>query len=153
MDGTIRPEQSLSPSQQTLLYTALTSNKRSSPSQANGTNGRPSQSPLSANPSVFTSPNQGLNGQVTDSPLFDQFDESGLDFENNEQLFGEIDDPEHDYDENGDLHDKRKASSTSNDGDHKRQEGETKTPKKPGRKPITEVPTTVSLLLNPIRPP
>ena len=148
MGSTIRPGQSLSPSQQNLLYTALASGQRSTPpNKTNGTDGNHNQSPLSADPSVFTSPNQDMNGQLTDSPLFDQFDENGFDLDNNEQLFGDIDDYENDYEENGDLHDKRKASGTSDDGDHKRQEGEAKTPKKPGRKPITEQPTTVGTLL------
>jgi AP-1-like transcription factor len=51
----------------------------------------------------------------------------------------------------GDLHDKRK-SIEDDDGDEdglepKRREGEEKTAKKPGRKPLTSEPTTVSIVI------
>lgn len=50
--------------------------------------------------------------------------------------------------EDGDGHDKRKAtgdSSPDGETDAKRREGDEKQPKKPGRKPLTSEPTSVSL--------
>ena len=89
-------------------------------------------------------------GQLLDqdeSPLFEDLDDGNFDLDyGGEQLFGDV--PNNDPAEEGDLHDKRKASLDSEDGDEetsKRQEGDGKTPKKPGRKPLTAEPTTVSL--------
>ena len=135
------PDLTLSADQENLLRTALSSNPRGSPQtpsmNVNGINGHQRNGSLTSPMSNdFTSPNQDV-GQMTDSPLFDDVDASF-----DEQLFDDLHD---DYDENGDIHDKRKVSTGSDQGEaSKRQEGDTKTPKKPGRKPLTAEPTTVS---------
>lgn len=98
---------------------------------------------------VQDGPNSGnLSGDLEDSPLFDNELEDGhyeWD-ESTENLFGDL--PGTDV-VDGELHEKRKASSDNNDtteeSANKKREGEEKTAKKPGRKPLTAEPTTVSL--------
>ncbi|KAG8532909.1 uncharacterized protein KY384_002787 [Bacidia gigantensis] len=81
---------------------------------------------------------------LTDSPLFDDLDDGNFEWDGNaDQLFGDLQD--NDFNDDGELHDKRKASIDSEDeeqGSNKKQEGDSKTPKKPGRKPLTAEPTT-----------
>ena len=144
-----QPNLSLSADQESLLRTALSSNPRGSPQNATlpySTNGiqNGSTNNASLNDSkIFASPDENVDGQMNDSPLFDDLDDANFDWDTNGRpLFGDING--NDYDENGDLHDKRKASTGSDEGENKRQEGDTKTPKKPGRKPLTAEPTTVS---------
>ena len=165
MNGTAYgPDLSLSADQEGLLRTALSSNPRNSPQ----TTRRPSSgissdaksmtqpNDVMANGSgLYTSPIQdpdsGRFANLDDSPLFDNYDLEDGTYEwdtNGDQLFGDI--AGEDYIDDADIHDKRKASSGSDDGEigmSKRQEGDGKTAKKPGRKPLTAEPTTVGLSL------
>ena len=106
---------------------------------------------------LYISPQQATLDDFNDSysPDLDYLDDEGFDFENAD-LGGEmigampgsggVDD---DYGNGTDLHEKRKNSEDSIDGEegdakrHESQEGE-KSAKKPGRKPLTSEPTTVS---------
>ena len=160
MNGTaFGPDLSLTPDQEGLLRTALSSNPQSSPQRA----GKISKSPgsqktnpqlgsaaMANGPSLYASPTQNgpdpsLISSLDESPLFEDLDDGNFEWENGgDQLFGDI--PENDFNDDGELHDKRKASMGSEDGEEgasKRQEGDGKTPKKPGRKPLTAEPTTV----------
>ncbi|KAK4696973.1 AP-1-like transcription factor, partial [Lecanoromycetidae sp. Uapishka_2] len=157
MDGTaFGPDLSLSPDQEGLLRTALSSNKPHSSSRI--TTGATSDSdPVYKNPAManatnmFTSPTQQApsSGQLSgydDSPLLDyNLDDGDFDWDNNngDQFFGDL--PGEDYHEEAEHHDKRKASSGEEDGEEgssKRREGGEKGAKKPGRKPLTGEPTT-----------
>ncbi len=169
MSGTaFGPDLTLTRSQEGLLRTALSSNS---------TRDNASQSPYTAMPSnsrSYTNPKQLDTGSITNGPnmytsptqqtpgsgQLDSFDESPfLDYENlddgnfdwdnsGDQLFGDL--PGNEYNEEGELHDKRKASADEEDeeeGSSKRREGDDKSAKKsgqkPGRKPLTGEPTTV----------
>lgn len=132
------PVKSLSSDQRTLLRTALSSNSQTSPKTvvSNGMNGY-NQNGL---PNGSDASPQLLDGGIDDQPLFDPLDDGQFDWDGGEQLF----DDAPDFAEDGDLHDKRKIANGSDDGEaSKRQEGDAKTPKKPGRKPLTEQPATV----------
>lgn len=145
--------------QQSLLLAALSSNMNGNKFQ---------QSPFSAsNPDLTALNKQSMSGAIDPSyfaspqqsgtlSTFDTFnvDESPyLDFAEGDPNF---DFGEYDGDdtmigplpgEEGDVHDKRKSPEGSDDAEEnggKRQEGEDKAPKKPGRKPLTSEPTTVS---------
>ena len=167
----------LSPKEQDLLLTALSSNK---PIQFDNnlsyptmpTNGsRPSGPRSSSNPQQYgqsgrssfehndnyTSPLQHTPGSAAygglefDSPFLDpDLDEGNFDWEiNGDQMIGSLPGTSMD-DEEGDLHDKRKMSeddAEDNEGGGKRREGEDKTGKKPGRKPLTSEPTSVRLYM------
>ena len=157
------PDISLSADEECLLRTAFAANPQGSPRNADkGVNGTDSQQKQSQNKtgarangsSLYTSPiqngpNSGSLSNLEDSPIYDDFDDANFDWENSvEQLFGDL--PGNDLNEESDLHDKRKASTDSADGEEgasKRQESDGKGPKKPGRKPLTAEPTTVSLSL------
>lgn len=90
------------------------------------------------------------------SPYLEYLDgDTTLNFDSNdlggEDMFGDIPGPQTDSSESdkGDKSDKRKSPDDGDDeeldGDAKRREGDDKTSKKPGRKPLTSEPTTVSL--------
>ena len=69
-------------------------------------------------------------------------DES-FDFDVSGQMIGDISDSNG----NGDIHEKRKSIDGKDDDDEgggKRREGDNKSGKKPGRKPLTSEPTSVS---------
>ena len=95
------------------------------------------------------------NGIINTNDLFDS---PPQDFEFNEEaeydfdLDEEADDADEDNvspDSNGHLHDKRKSMDGKGDDDEgggKRREGDDKTSKKPGRKPLTSEPTSVGYL-------
>lgn len=93
-------------------------------------------------PNEQSEPGSGhLDFNPDDSPYLD-FDIDGdgdesYDFDGNGQMIGDIP---------GDLHEKRKSFDGNDDdeGGGKRREGEDKSGKKPGRKPLTSEPTTVS---------
>ena len=101
---------------------------------------------------LFMSPAQAhLDGIGNDfTPDLDYLD-NDFDFENADlggEMIGALPGG---TDSNGELHDKRKNPDEFDDeeeGDAKRQEGE-KGSKKPGRKPLTSEPTTVSLVCIP----
>lgn len=84
-----------------------------------------------------------------DYPLDGEGDES-YNFDDEGQMFGDLpDDDAADTvaDVYEHLHDKRKSIDGADEDDmggRKRREGEDKTAKKPGRKPLTSEPTTVS---------
>lgn len=88
------------------------------------------------------------------SPYIDYLDgDTTLNFSSNdlggEDMFGSVPGPRTESSESdkGDKPDKRKspdeAADEDEDGDPKRREGDDKTAKKPGRKPLTSEPTTV----------
>ena len=98
---------------------------------------------------MFTSPVQetpgsGQLGNLDESPFLD-YDDGNFDWDNSgDLLFGDLPGTESYGD--GEHHDKRKASLDDEDEEEepsKRREGDDKTAKKPGRKPMTGEPTTV----------
>jgi len=142
----------LSPHQQNLLFAALNSNKGSTiDTTAAADTVAPmafSESPLQQAPGSGT-----LNG-FEESPFIDydyDFDPEGsfdYSFDNNSQgqMIGKL--PGTSSDGEGDSHDKRShpddEDEDEEDGGGKRREGD-KGSKKPGRKPLTSEPTSVSL--------
>lgn len=123
----------LSPNEQNLLVAALNSNQTSNGAGNNQKRGSPTN--ISSNPA------SGQLDYSDESPYLD-FDPDG-EFDDsyaygNSRMIGDL----------PDLHDKRKSIDGDEDkddeGDRKRHEGDEKGPKKPGRKPLTSEPTTVS---------
>lgn len=166
MNGTAYgPDLTLTPNQEQLLRTALSSNKptRSSPhishsgtSSATRSSSDPKQLQhnieyMANGPNMFTSPVQetpgsGQLGSFDESPFLDyELDDGNFDWDNSgDQLFGDL--PGTDSYGDGEHHDKRKASTEEEDdeeGTSKRREGDDKSAKKPGRKPMIGEPTTV----------
>lgn len=86
-----------------------------------------------------------LESEEFESPLIDyDFDDGTYDWDNSAGLMiGNL--PEAANEEENDLHEKRKSIEDDDESTHKRREGEDKTAKKPGRKPMTGEPTTVRL--------
>lgn len=166
MNGTaFGPDLSLTPSQEGLLHTALSSNNPTkSSSQTASTrpaaNARSSSdqkynagSAMANGANMYTSPIQQTpgSGQLSnfdESPSFLDYDldDGNFDWDNSgDRLFGDL--PGTEFNDDGEHHDKRKASSGEDDeeeGSSKRREGNDKGAKKPGRKPLTGEPTTVS---------
>lgn len=165
MNGTAYgPDLTLTPHQEDLLRTALSSNnpiESSSQISRNGTLGttRSNSDPkqlqrtndhMANGPNMFTSPLQetpgsGQLGSFDESPFLDyELDDGNFDWDNStDQLFGDLPGTESYVD--GEHHDKRKASMDDEDeeeGTSKRREGDDKSAKKPGRKPLTGEPTT-----------
>ena len=101
---------------------------------------------------VFTSPSQEMPGSATlgsfdESPFLDyELEDGNFDWDNSgDQLFGDL--PGDNQDDDNEHHEKRKASIDDDDEEDatgKRHEGGDKVAKKPGRKPQTGEPTTVS---------
>lgn len=166
MNGTIYgPDLALTPDQEDLLRTALSSNNpknQSSPRISQGgasSAARPHSAPkqpqntsdyMANGPNMFASPLQetpgsGQLGGFDESPFLDYELDDGVDWDNSgDQLFADLPGAESYGD--GEHHDKRKASTDDEDeeeGTSKRREGDDKTAKKPGRKPMTGEPTTV----------
>lgn len=149
-----RPNSQLTPAQQDLLLAALASNSKANPRASAGarTGSRGSMSDKGGkngqfDPHAQTTPPSGhLDLGLDDSPYLD-FDIDGdgddaYDFDDNGQMIGDLPEPA------GDLHDKRKSMDGKDDDDEgggKRRESEDKSGKKPGRKPLTSEPTTVSV--------
>ena len=171
-NNTLGPDLSLTPDQQELLLTALSSNRPTAmalppdnPTKSSniidsgaGHSAKNSaklpalvDSPLADN-KAFQMSIQTSQGSVNPNsakldqspPLDYDLDETTLDWDyNGESLFGNF--PDALNEDDGDLHDKRKNPEDEKDGEengNKRREGEDKSAKKPGRKPLTE-PTTV----------
>ena len=160
-----RPDLTLSPDQEDLLHKALSSNNTNKTSPQVSRNGTSSATRLSNDPqtlqhttdymangpNMFTSPVQETpgSGQLSnfdESPFLDfDLDDGNFDWDNSgDQLFGDLPGAEPYVD--GEHHDKRKASIEDEDGEEgasKRREGDDKTAKKPGRKPLVGEPTTV----------
>jgi AP-1-like transcription factor len=130
----------LSPDEQDLLVAALNSNQPG---------GRRSDSqPLSYTPTTQENPGSGQLDFSDESPYLDfdqdgEFDDSAFGYDPNGRMIGDL--PDEPF-AGGDLHDKRKSIGDKDDDDEgggKRREGEDKTSKKPGRKPLTSEPTSV----------
>ena len=170
MDKTSESDLYLTPIQQSLLRNALSSNNRSSQdfsqSYSNGSmttvkpsalhsNSIPQQIQQTRQPSqqydIYESPTQQLvpagTENLEESPFLDySLDDGNFDWDNSGQLIGTL--PGASLEDDADHHDKRKARSSDDDdedeeGGGKRREGEEKTSKRPGRKPLTSEPTTV----------
>lgn len=116
-------------------------------------NGVTKQVPPSANGSVsysYTSPDQNDPSSALDadtSPLGDfELEDGNFEWDNNGEMFGDL--PELSNGDNGEHHEKRKKSADDeedeDDAGGKRRESDGTTSKKPGRKPLTGEPTTVS---------
>ena len=133
----------LSPGEQDLLVAALNSNQTGAAHR-----GSDSQN-MNYTPTTQTNPGSGQMGFDDDSPYLDfdpdgDYDDSAFDFDSNARMIGDL--PNDDTIGNGDLHDKRKSIDGQDDDDEgggKRREGEDRTSKKPGRKPLTSEPTSV----------
>lgn len=132
----------LSANQQDLLMAALNSNK--SPNIKSGSDtAKTTPQPSLFTPNMSSAPDSGHLDFSDESPFLDfdpdaDFDDS-FTFDESSRMIGDIP---------GDLHDKRKSIVGDDDDDEeegggKRREGEDKTAKKPGRKPLTSEPTTV----------
>lgn len=149
----------LSASQEQLLYAALNSNNKAS---AVNTSNLQSDNQYSMAPAALSesplqpAPGSGTLNGFDDSPFIDydyEFDADGgfdYDFSNESQMIGKL--PGSSSDGEADSHDKR--SHPDDDGDEeegggKRREGDEKSSKKPGRKPLTSEPTTVSTSIQP----
>jgi AP-1-like factor len=157
--NTINPNFSLSARQEQLLFAALNSNNKATNID---TSNLKSENLYSMAPGSLTeSPLQNAPGSGTlsgfeESPFIDydyEFDADGsfdYDFSNGSQgqMIGKL--PGTSSDGDADNHDKR--SHPEDDGDEeegggKRREGDEKSSKKPGRKPLTSEPTSVSSLI------
>ncbi|KAI9712506.1 MAG: hypothetical protein M1812_006922 [Candelaria pacifica] len=170
-DSNLNPDLYLSPDQQDLLRAALSSNKPNQTSEskafpslnsspvsdtARPHNSSPHKGTMMSN-SIYASPLQqgtafsdadgiGLN----ESPFLD-YDLDGdldgsFDFDdsNGDQMIGGLPGRSSSGENEGDIHDKRKSMDGEDDdeGGGKRREGDDKTAKKPGRKPLTSEPTS-----------
>jgi AP-1-like transcription factor len=140
----------LTPAQQDLLLAALASNSKPNQSQRASTaargGSRNSMSENGSKNSLQTSPPSGHFDFGPDDSPYLEFDIDGegddsFDFDGQGQMIGDL--PE----TTGELHDKRKSIDGKDDdeGGGKRRESEDKSGKKPGRKPLTSEPTTVSI--------
>ncbi len=142
----------LTPHQQSLLFAALNTNKQAASAAA-------APNPVSLSPSSFkNSPgsNVALAGGYQESPFLDnyeyEFGDSSFDFSfaGNEQgdMIGDMPSTSDKSDTpDDDSHEKRSHPDEDDDdleNDAKRHEGSEKVPKKPGRKPLTSEPTSVS---------
>lgn len=147
----------LSPNQQELLVVALQSqaDRRQPTSAQASTDSRISSRPSTAmnEASLFMSPQQAeLEHFAVDyTPDLDYLDGDSFDFDNADlggEMIGALPGSGTESNGKGDLHEKRKSrdDNDGNEGDPKRQETEEneKAAKKPGRKPLTTEPTTVS---------
>lgn len=155
----------LTPQQQNLLFRALTSNQQGNNS-SNSTNSQLSLSPETLSKSPVQSQNtpNGVTHGLQESPYLDyDYDlgpDSGFDFDftndGQAKMIGDLpgtspmkdDDSKASSPEN-DSPDKRShpdddEEDDMEDGGGKRREGEGKVPKKPGRKPLTNEPSSVS---------
>ena len=173
-DSTFDPDLYLSPDQQQLLRTALSSNSSGGRSiyqtyPASATNATKPSAPRSnsdrsaqlngtgvINHEIYESPIEQVPGSGTlgsmgfdDSPFLDyDLDDGNFEWDNSgDQMIGNLPGMSGN-DEDGELHEKRKGHGEDHDdedgGGGKRREGEERTAKKPGRKPLTSEPTSVS---------
>lgn len=151
--GSLPPNFFLTPHQQNLLFAALNANNPQK-SAASTTNGG-----LSLSPNSFKgSPMQNLdNGGFQESPYLDNYDydfgDSSFDFSfaggDQAQMIGDVpgtvrtDSTENESNEKR-SHPDDEEGDASPGNDSKRRESTDKAPKKPGRKPLTSEPTSVS---------
>lgn len=152
--STLNPEFTLSPRQEQLLFAALNSNK--APNTDTQNKQTFSMAPGSLTESPLQATGSGQNG-FEESPFIDydyEFDGDGsfdYDFANGSTeglMIGKL--PGTSSDGDADTHDKRSHPDDEGDEDEegggKRREGEGKG-KKPGRKPLTSEPTSVSTIV------
>ncbi|KAF2494685.1 PAP1-domain-containing protein [Lophium mytilinum] len=159
----------LNPNQQDLLLAALASNQngKNNNMYSNGANkqsaanaGLQYSSIDSIDPTFFASPQQGtpdtfganLNfDNLDDSPFVDYLDgDNSFDYDNGDNsdlMIGGLPGDSSSHSNEGDNESTDKRKSPDDDGEDqegggKRREGEDKTAKKPGRKPLTSEPTT-----------
>ncbi len=143
----------LSAKQEQLLFAALNSNSK--PPTVDSTNPF-TMEPGSLTASPLQAPGSGTVNSFDESPFIDydyEFEADGsfdYDFSNSSQgqMIGKL--PGTSSDGDADSHDKRSHPEDNDDeeagGGGKRREGDEKTSKKPGRKPLTSEPTSVSTL-------
>jgi AP-1-like factor len=153
-NGFQAPSFILSPHQQDLLFAALNSNRATATTQQNG-DGQTIAPTTFDTTSPLQAPGSGSLANLDESPFIDydyDFDNDAsygeYDFSNlpQGQMIGNLPDTSSDGD--GATHDKRGLSEddeNEDEPDGKRREGDDKTSKKPGRKPLTSEPTSVSL--------
>ena len=165
------PDFYLNSNEQDLLLNALNSNVVPTTTAASSTqpNGRPGsysagkaqganpQRSMSGESPTYASPTQQTplsgtfaNSGIDGSPYPDgELDESNLDWDFNEDLIGGLPGDSGAGDIEGEHGEKRKSPEDGDDqdGNGKRHEHEDKTSKKPGRKPLTSEPTSVSSFL------
>lgn len=163
-DTTYNPDLYLSPDQQDLLLAALSSNKPNASkdsSMSNSATPQNGQQPRTKERSADMTTNGQYVSPIQQTPGYTDFGSVGLD--DSPFLDFDLEDGSFDWDNGGDqlignipgtslnndeleLHDKRKNPDDDNDedGGGKRREGDDKSSKKPGRKPLTSEPTTVS---------
>jgi len=147
----LNPEFTLSARQEELLFRALNSNKTSLETVFSQPKDSITMAPGSFTESPVQAPGSGTLNGFEDSPFIDydyEFDADGsydYDFANDSQgqMIGKL--PGSSSDGDADTHDKR--SHPDDDGDDeegggKRREGDEKSSKKPGRKPLTSEPTS-----------
>ncbi|SLM34591.1 Yap1 redox domain [Lasallia pustulata] len=171
-DTTFNPDLYLSPDQQELLRTALSSNSsgrrgiyQAYPASATDTT-KPSAPRSNSDRSTQLNGAGVVSHEMYESPI-DQVQGSGalgsLGFDDSPFLDYDLDDGNFEWDNSGDqmignlpgtsgneedteLHEKRKGHGEDQDnedgGGGKRREGEERTTKKPGRKPLTSEPTS-----------
>lgn len=146
----INPNFTLSARQEQLLFAALNSNKASS--NIDTSFSQSAMAPGSFTESPLQAPGSSTLG-FEESPFIDydyEFDADGsydYDFANDSQgqMIGNL--PGTSSDGDADNHDKRSHPDDDGDEDEgggKRREGDEKSSKKPGRKPLTSEPTSVS---------
>ena len=168
------PDLYLSPDQQELLLAALSSNNPNQPSHGISNTSVGQRPPSGPEPNQPTS-NSMAASAIYESPKREGQDRSYysgsgveespfLDYELDLDIDGSFDiDDSANYDgqmignlpgrsssnDDGDMHEKRKSidDEKADDGGGKRREGDEKTAKKPGRKPLTSEPTSVCILI------
>lgn len=155
--NTISPNLTISARQEQLLYAALNSNNKFSNIEASNNQSPDSfaMAPGSFTESPLQAPGSGTLNLVNgfdDSPFIDydyEFDADGsFDYDlindSQGQMIGKL--PGSSSDGDADVHDKRSHPDDDEEGEGggKRREGDEKTTKKPGRKPLTSEPTSVS---------
>ena len=147
----------LSPNQRNLLVAALASNQPST-QEVNMSASKDSRngatSTYTPNHSTSSAPSSGHLELADDSPFLDYpLDGDGDDsftYNGQGQMFADMNDEDNeDGNEYDHLHDKRKSmgdgdNDDDEEGGGKRREGEDRQAKKPGRKPLTSEPTSVS---------
>jgi len=156
--NTTNPDFTLSARQEQLPFAALNSNNKANHMDTSNLNSENvySMAPGSLTESPLQAPGSGTLSGFEESPFIDydyEFDVDGsfdYDFSNESQgqMIGKL--PGTSSDGDADNHDKR--SHPEDDGDEeegggKRREGDEKSSKKPGRKPLTSEPTSVSGLI------
>jgi AP-1-like factor len=159
--STVNPAFTLSARQEQLLFAALNSNTKqpdkASPAQNNQNAGIFSMAPTNFTDSPVQAPGSGTMTGLDDSPFIDydqdfEFDgdgsfDYGFDNGSQGQMIGKLPGTSSDGDAEVDSHDKRSHPDDEEDdeeGGGKRREGDEKSSKKPGRKPLTSEPTSVS---------